>query len=99
MSQWWSQMVLLPNPRQSRSCSWTTVPGRAGGRATGRREGVVLVEFEEEVEVDGWTERERADGTKTLTLSVSTSQRSSTCGAGEDDVCKNTHIMVTRFEK
>ena len=43
------------------------------------------MEFEEEVEEEGWTDRERAEGMKTFTLSVSTSQRSRTCAGEEED--------------
>ena len=43
------------------------------------------MEAEDEVEEEGWTERERADGIKIFTLSVSTSQRSRTCVGEEEE--------------
>ena len=84
-SQWPSQKVLLPIARQSRSCSCATDSGSSGGRATRERGEILLEEVEEEVEEEGWTDRERADGMKTFTLSVSTSQRSRTCVGEEED--------------
>ena len=84
-SQWPSQKVLLPIARQSRSCSCATDSGSSGGRATRERGEILLVEAEDEVEEEGWTERERADGMKTFTLSVSTSQRSRICVGEEEE--------------